>query len=281
MLKIILPTDFSENAYNAMAYARELFAEREVTFYLLNTYTPAVYQAEYVLHSPGQVGLGDNYQARSMERLEILKERLELQFPNPKHKMYTHSAFNTVVDEVVDCVSRESADLIIMGTQGATGAQEIFLGTHTMHVIKKASCPVLVIPSGFQYERPKEILFPTDFEPELTAEHLKILIDIARMHMASIEVLHVSTGYDLTQSEALNKIALDKAFDGIAHLFHDLPPQEIISGINRFQQKTRVNMLAMVRNKHTFIEKLFIEPVIKKIAFHVTIPFLVIPPIRK
>lgn len=279
MLKIILPTDFSENAYNAMSYAMKLFAEKETTFYLLNTYTPAVYQAEYVLHSPAQVGLGDDYQARSMERLEIIKERLQLEFPNPKHTFFTHSAFNTVVEEVQDCVTQEDADLIVMGTQGATGAQEIFLGTHTMHVIKKAKCPVLVIPSGFEYERPKEILFPNDFEVSLDPAHLEVLLDIAKIHMSGIEVIHVSSGNDLTEKQAANKLKLDRCLTEVSHLFHDLPSQEIISGINSFQQKTRVNLLVMIRNKHTFIEKLFIEPVIKKIAFHVNIPFLVIPPV--
>ena len=47
--------------------------------------------------------------------------------------------------------------------------------------------------------------------------------------------------------------------------------------INQFQKTAEVQMLAMIQNKHTFLERLFIEPVIKKIGFHVTIPFMVIP----
>jgi len=57
MKKIILPTDFSYNAYNAISYAMNLLKDEEATFYLLNTYTPAIYQTEYLLHSPGQIGL--------------------------------------------------------------------------------------------------------------------------------------------------------------------------------------------------------------------------------
>ncbi|SDE48323.1 hypothetical protein SAMN05421636_105231 [Pricia antarctica] len=56
------------------------------------------------------------------------------------------------------------------------------------------------------------------------------------------------------------------------HLFHDLSSQKVITAINNFQMKKRMNLLAMVQNKHTFI-----EPTIKKIGFHVTIPFMVIP----
>jgi nucleotide-binding universal stress UspA family protein len=277
MKKIILPTDFSENAYNAIRYALQLFRDEECTFYLVNTYTPAVYQAEYVLHSPGQIGLGDLYQSNSMELLEDVKTKLLQNYSNPKHTIITHAAFNMVADEVKDMVEKEGADLVVMGTQGATGAKEILFGTHTVHVIKQVHCPVIVVPSGFEYESPKEILFPTDYEVAYDELRLQVLLDIAKLHRSSVEVIHISAGYELSDVQEKNRKKLGKLLGKTSHLFHDLPSQEIITAINTFQQKTQVNFLVMVRNKHTFLERLFIEPVVKKIAFHVTIPFMVIP----
>ena len=60
-------------------------------------------------------------------------------------------------------------------------------------------------------------------------------------------------------------------------IFHSVADNEIIPAVNQFQEKNKINLLVMIQNKHSFIEKLFIEPVIKKIGFHITIPFLVIP----
>ncbi len=277
MKRIILPTDFSENAYNAIRYALQLFKKQECTFYLLHTYTPAIYQSEYLLHSPGQIGLGDMYHENSMTQLEDLKAKIENEFNNPKHTFMIHSAFNILVDEVLETIANEKADLVIMGTQGATGAKEILFGTHTVHMIKKATCPVIAVPSGFEYEIPKEILFPTDYEIDYQEEQLENLVDIAREHIASIEVIHVSSGYDLTENQLKNKQKLDNLFSKVAHLFHDLPNQGVIDAINKFQMKKRMNLLVMIQNKHNFFERLFIEPTIKKIGFHVTIPFMVIP----
>lgn len=277
MKKIILPTDFSYNAYNTISYTMNLFKDEEVTFYLLNTYTPAIYQTEYLLHSPGQIGLGDIFQSESINQLEELKKQLEKEFKNPKHTIITHSAFNILVDEVSAVVASEEADLVIMGTQGATGAKEIFLGTHTVHVIKKATSPVIAIPADFQYEIPKKILFPTDYEVEYSEKQLEGLLYLSEIHNSSIHVIHISSGYDLTEIQLQNKTKLEKILEKIPHLFHDLPNQEIITGINNFQLKNKMNMLAMIKNKHTFLESLFIEPVIKKIGFHVSIPFMVIP----
>ena len=142
MKRIILPTDFSDNALHAIRYALLLFKEEECTFYLMNTYTPAVYQTEYLLHSPGQIGMGDIYQSESQEQLENLQKKLETENKNPKHSFMTHSAFNILVDEVSTMAENEEAHLVVMGTQGASGAKEIFLGTHTVHVIKKSKIPV-------------------------------------------------------------------------------------------------------------------------------------------
>ena len=85
MKTILLPTDYSENAWNAIAYALNLFKNETCTFYLLNTYTPAIYQTEYLLHSPGQIGLGDIYQSESINQLEELQKQLQIQLI-PKHK---------------------------------------------------------------------------------------------------------------------------------------------------------------------------------------------------
>ncbi|NNL03617.1 MAG: universal stress protein, partial [Eudoraea sp.] len=234
MKKVILPTDFSYNAYNAISYAMNLLKDEETTFYLLNTYTPAIYQTEYLLHSPGQIGLGDIYQSESINQLEELQKQLQKEFKNPKHTILTHSAFNILVDEVSSMVANEEADMVIMGTQGATGAKEIFLGTHTVHVIKKATCPVIAIPADFDFETPVEILFPTDYEVAYSEEKLKALLDLAELHKSRIQVIHISSGYDLTEIQSENKAKLEKILEKAPHLFHDLPNQEIITGINNF-----------------------------------------------
>lgn len=277
MKKIILPTDFSENSYNAISYALRLYKEQESTFYLLNTYTPAVYKSEYLLHSPGQIGLGDMHLSHSLEQLQALKTKLEDTYKNPLHTFIVHAAFNTLPEEVRKFVEQEKADLVIMGTQGATGAKEILLGTHAVHVLKHVHCPVIVIPSGYKFIRPGEILFPTDFEVAFNNKSLDSLLGLAQIHKSSIEVVHIATGYGLSESQKKNMGQLVKVLHRVPHKIHDLPSQELIAAINAFQQQLEVQFLVMVKNKHNFFESLFVAPVINKIAFHVTIPFMVIP----
>ncbi len=276
MKRILLPTDFSDNSKEAISYALQLFKEEKITFFLMHTYLPPVYNAEYLVGSPGLIGLGDVMQETSLTQLEKLKSDLVQEYDNINHSFVVHSAFNTLLGEVEDCIESEKIDLVVMGTKGATGAKEILFGTNTVHEIKKAKCPVMVVPPKFGYESPLEILFPTDYEISYKEEKLAPLMHIADKHGSQINVLHVATGYELTTDQKKKKAALEKILGNRA-LYHEVANDEIIHAINVFQAKEKINMLVMIQNKHTFLERLFIEPIIKKIGFHVTVPFLVIP----
>jgi nucleotide-binding universal stress UspA family protein len=277
MYKIILPTDFSDNAYNALVYAVNVLKNVECTFYLVNVYTPTIYQPEYLIHSPGQIGLGDVYQQNSQTQLEQTKAKLEKEYPNSKHTIVPHSAFNLLIDEIESMVKNEGADFIFMGTQGATGAKEVFLGSNTVHVLKKVDCPVIAVPANYTFKKPKKILFPTDYEVAYRKMQLKGLIEIAKQHHSELAIIHAMAGYGLNKEQLANKAKLQDLLNDIDTIDHELPDQTVISAINSFVEEHPVDLLVMIQNKHTFFERLFIEPVIKKIGFHITIPFMVIP----
>ncbi len=277
MKKVILPTDFSDNAYNAIKYALQLFKDVKTTFHLLHTYTPPVFQVEYLFYKPSQDDPGDSYQRKATEKLKELQQRLQKEFDNPEHTFVIRGVFNTLPEEVHYMAKREKADLVIMGTQGATGAKEILFGTNTTEVIRRTSCPLIVVPSGFVYKAPKAIGFPTDYEVDYEKEQLQQLLGISETNGSNIDVIHVSSGYDLTKDQLRNRQKLDQLLARTPHAFHDLPDQGVIEAINAFKVDRPMDLLVMMRNKYTFFERLFIEPVIKKIGLQINIPFMVIP----
>lgn len=277
MKQVLLPTDFSTNAYNAVKYAVQLFEDVETEFYLLHTYIPPVYQTSYLLQSPAQFGLSDEIRGIAQQRCEALKKRIEKEFRNPKHSFVTKVAYNILVDQIRENQKNEKADLIIMGTQGATGAKEILLGTNTTQVIRNVKCPIIAVPSGFKFTTPKSILFPTDYEVDYEKGQLEELLDIAKNYRSSIDVLHVSSGYDLSRDQLRNKQKLESILAPGHPIFNNLPDQGVIEAINQFKSNKEMDLLVMIRNKHSFFERLFIEPVIKKIGFHIDIPFMVLP----
>ena len=277
MKKILLPTDFSDNSWNAIKYALQLFKDQECNFVLLNTYTPIIYQFEYLQSSSAQFGLVDTLKESSKKGLDELQKNILSEFNNPKHVFTKISSFNSLTTEIDDLYTNNIMDIIVMGTKGASGVAGVLFGSNTIHVIKNAKCPVMAIPSDFSFETPHEILFPTDYEIEYQAKHLKPIIEIAQNHISRVNIMHVYTGNDLTEAQQKNKSILETSIKNVAHLFHDIKNQNVPEAITNFQLKARINLLVMINNKHSFFENLFFKSTIKQIGFHLNIPFLVIP----
>ena len=277
MKKILLPTDFSENSWNAIKYALQLFKNEPCKFYLLNTYTPVVYHAEYVLVEPTQLGMLDTVRDGVLENLETFKTRMIKEFKNPKHTIEVIGAFNTLIAEILEIVESKAIDYVVMGTKGATGAKEILFGSNAVHVIKNVKCPILAIPDGFEFETPQDILFPTDYAISYNSNQLKPLKNVVSLYNARVNILYLTYGYDLSEKQKANKYILEEFFKDVDYLFNEKSNQTVEEGITNFQLETKVNMLVMINNKHSFFENLFFKSTINQIGFHLKIPFLVIP----
>lgn len=277
MINILLPTDFSENSWNAIKFALQLFRKQSCKFYLLNTYTPAIYHTEYVLVNPAQFGMIDAVRERSLNQLKNIEKRIKKEFNYPYHSIESLAVFNTLMLEIKEVVDDKKIDYVVMGTKGATGAKEVLFGSNTVHAFKNVTCPILAIPENFDFEKPHEILFPTDYEIDYKDTHLKPILEIASSNTSRINILNVSFGYALTETQEKNKKKLEAYFKKVAHLFHSVSNQSVTEAITDFQLKVRINLLVMINNKHSFFENLFFKSTINDIGFHLSIPFLVIP----
>lgn len=277
MIKVVLPTDFSENAFHAISYAVRLLEHSTCIFYVVHAYTPPMYRVDYTLGSPGQLGLPDDEQYKAEQALEDTIKKIRTNFNVAKHTFVAHAAFNTLDDEIESIAQKEGVDFIIMGTQGATGALEILFGSNTVHVIQKSSIPVLAVPQDYEYAIPNHILFPTDFEVDYTKAHLEFILKLSKVLHSKLHILHVTSPEGITTAQENNRAYLEGQLLEQNHDFYDVADQDLIEAINAFQTNHPVDLLTMVKNKHSFLERLFVEPVIKKVGLYSKVPFLVLP----
>lgn len=280
MKNILLPTDFSENAYNAIKYAVQLFKDEECRFFLLNTYTPVLYDNEYLVYSASQPTLTEIYRNNSTKGLERVVRRVKRNFSNDLHSFEKLSSFNLLSDEIKEIVKEKNIDLIVMGTKGATGAEEILFGSHTVHAIKKAKCPLLAVPAHYDFKAPEQILFPTDFEPKVV-KLLPVVKEIAKANKSILHFMHVYFGVELSEEQAKTKKALNRHFKELEHHFYSISDKSVPQAIYDFQEEHNIDLLVLINNKHSFFENLLFRPIVNEIGFHVKVPFLVIPSANK
>jgi nucleotide-binding universal stress UspA family protein len=278
MKRILLPTDFSENAYNAISYAVQLYKDIKCKFYILHTYTPVSISAGRMVDNYSSFDLQDITKETAERKLKGIEDRLKTEFNNANHTFITMVSFNTLTSEMVEVVKKKEIDFVIMGTKGATGAKEIFIGSNTMQTIKNLKCPVIAIPSGFKYEKPSEILFPTDYKIHKANKYLSLIKELCENNNNSkLHILNVSQDISLKEKQEQTETFLDDFFKETKHLFHNTENQDLVKAIITFKKTYKINFLIMVHNEHNFFENLFFKPVVNQMVYHTNIPFLVIP----
>jgi nucleotide-binding universal stress UspA family protein len=232
----------------------------------------------------------DSYAALTLEsvtrenakkELDELEVKINAQFNNPNHSFTSITNFNMLVPEMKGLIDENKIEMVVMGTQGATGAKEIFLGTHTMYAIKKIKIPVLAVPSNFKYEEPKEILFPTDYKVKKNNKYLNLIREICDTHISRLNILNAYYGTPLTDGQIEIKAFLDAYFIDNAHLFHTAEGTDVLGAVEQFQIKTKINFMVMFHNKHSFLENILFKPIINQIVYHTNVPFLVIPSVKR
>ena len=107
--------------------------------------------------------------------------------------------------------------------------------------------------------------------------NLDVLAALVKSHNSKVSVLHVSVDDKLSDEKTNNYNHLQSLFDGSAYLFHKFRSTDIPDAINKFQIKHKINLLAMVNNKHSIFENLFFKNTVNQIGLNLNIPFLVIP----
>ncbi len=276
MKNILIPTDFSNNAWNAISYAMEFFKNEKCNFYILHTYTPAFYRADYALGGAMYSAIPDVGADIALAQLEKTLEDVKEQFPNKNHTYEIVSAFNTLTDEINELSKKKDIDLVIMGTQGATGAKQLFLGSGTVFAIRKAQVPILAIPEHCRFRPIKKILFPSDFLAPYKKEEVSTIIDLAKTHGAEIILLHVWEVVELTENQKKNKRILLKDLENVSYNQVHVKGKKLPEAILEYINENDSDLLAMMNRKHSFFERILIRQNVDQIGFHVQVPFLVV-----
>lgn len=268
--RILLPTDFSDNAWSAAVYVLKLYVDEVCEFYFLHALAQSSLLSRKTI---------ETQQETAKHELIELKDMAELANANANHSFDIILSSDPLKSAIDEAIKKHHINLIVMGTLGATGSKALFFGSHTINIIQKIkSCPVLVVPQEYDYEVPTQLAFPTDFKRFYSEAELRSLKELASVFHSKIRIIHINVEEKLSEIQHYNRIKLNDYLANYIHSFHWIPNYTTkTKALNEFIRDLNINMLIMVHYKHSFIEKILKEPILKKIGFQPIIPFLVIP----
>ena len=279
MKKIIVPTDFSENAWDALIYAIRLFDDIPCVFYILNTYQVSSSRVLNTMHKVRGTRMYHMLKEASEKALKKIEGYLNDNLLNDKHEYKIVSKSGAFISVLKNFVSKENIDLIIMGTTGASGVKEIFMGSNAVKVIKHINlCPVLSIPKSYEYQELEHVVFATDFKRHYNAIELTCLLELQLIHRFVINVIHIKKENTLNAIQQQNIEMLKQFFEADKITFEEIDTNTTVEkAIHKYGSKHDAHMVCLLNYEHSLIKRLTNEPIISRVSFHSEIPLLIIP----
>lgn len=278
-MRVLLPTDFSENSWHAIRYAVYLFDNITCEFYVLHAHQSAPSGLVSTINKERDTRWHQITQDEVAQKLYKMVSHLKTIDKTAGHSfeaiLESDSLLNAIGRQIID----RDIDFICMGTQGASGLKEIFMGSNTVSVLKNINfCPLLAIPGSYDFTRLSQIAFATDYKHLYQKVELEPMISIATMWDVAIRVIHMQGEEGLAKESKEIQSLLRRLLEGVSHSFEVLDYHPMLSyRINEWNDGHKADLLSMINSRHGFFGRLLREPVIKKVAFTTHIPFLVLP----
>lgn len=280
MQRILVPTDFSDNALKAITYASEIAQKSDAAIFLLHVIEPAI---GMVMDSFAQSNLfmEDVVKERS-EQLDLVRKTINENYPGIK--VETEVASGTILHSILDFAGAKEVDLIVMGTTGASGLKEMFMGSVAAGIISRTKIPVLTVPVAYEMEPPDAIVLATN-QFEKDRKILNPIISVARLFSA---IIHVVVFKNTDGDENADYIYNEEQLNSYIHFLKETFPDVIFKGellegkdfeitIDRYSNQNEADIIAMITYPKNFFERISGKSVTKKMAFHSTFPLLAIP----
>lgn len=268
MKDILLPTDFSKNASNALDYVLPIAKKANAELTLFNvTHMPS---GNTTMHRD----IREILKKDSEKALLELKNKIDPQYQGIK--IHTLSRYGDLILQIKTLARAANIDLIVMGTLGASGMKEIFFGSNTGNVIEEVRvCPVLAVPYKATFKGIQKIVFTTNYSANNIVQ-LKELLQFSNLFNADIHILHIRTkkmGGLGPQGEHF-KNRLQNDLPESKFTFHEVESDDIVEGLDKFVATEKIDLMAMVTRYKGFFGSYIERSLVKRVACHTSIPLL-------
>lgn len=272
--KILTPVDFSDAAINAVEYASKLAQVLKTELDLINVQRILPISAAVSLGGGAGSGVRENALLAS-GKLKVMSEEINRMFRISTN--YEVEVTSQSLSKTLSVLGKKNT-MIVMGTNGADDMGQFFFGTNTYNVIKKAECPVLLVPESFSYGTYKHIVYAFTYE-EKGRLALNQFYEFAMNFNARITFLHVSAkDTDISRDvfKAM-KGEVEEYFEGVKNLdFKRVFSEDVDDAITGFIHDNPSDLLVMAARHRNIIKNIFgKKPILEGISITTNYPVLV------
>lgn len=257
MNRILCPIDFSENSIVAAGFAIRFahLADCEIKFFYVSSVAIVIPSSAINYNVESEIP-GHHLQVR-LEELESQIDTLYQQagLIRDKSKAVCQTLdYASIVNGIAEQADYYRADLIIMGTTGASALKRFFVGSVTASVIDEVKCPVLAVPHEFGKREVKKIGMPTDVVN--VEQEILEAVEFAQIFSAELNLFHVSIRQP-DGDKLEDKLQFITGYPNIT--FTEIHPDyegDVVGGLNDYVETHKPDLLIMYHTQRNWFDKL-------------------------
>jgi nucleotide-binding universal stress UspA family protein len=272
MKTIIVATDFSPVADNAVAYAADLAKRIQAKLVLFNAFILPVAASNTLI-------TGSAYEELVEESLTRLRKNTLSISAAGNIEVAHELKFDNVVEELELLQVQYKADLVVLGMEESSLEQDL-LGNTTTSAIRKLHCPVLVVPSGAKFLGMKKVLYSCDIVNGLSASVFANIKKLVNELNSDIEIFYVDEKIkELVNQDSASPVpeVISTELEGINYVYKNVQAASIIGRIKKEIHAFGSELLIMVPEKHGFWDSLLHRSKTRIMAAGLDIPLLSLP----
>jgi len=270
---ILAPTDFHEKAAKAQEYALEVAARTKSQLYFLHAVEEPYDFATRVEETV------EAYTEAAEEKFEELLETARNDERYADLSTYYSIRRGRPYSTIMNASNELNADLIVMGTKGASSIKRILFGDITSNVILDSDVPVLTVPENSKKPYLDRIVFTTDYR-DRDLVSLERTAQLAKAFDASLQIIHVDETDSIDTEirfRGFKSLVSEKIeFDNIE--FKLIKSERFSKGISEYVKEHPVSLLVITRYKKLFLKTLLWANNTQELTYYTHVPMLVMTP---
>jgi len=271
MKTIIVPTDFSPIATNAMNFAADMAVNINASLMLLHVYQVPVSMTDV----PVVLVSAEELRKSTEEKLQEIKDAL-IHITSGKIKVYTEARLGDVSDELEDVCKTIQPFAVIMGTRGTSAVERVLFGSTTLTAIRHLTWPVIVVPPGKEYGTGvKKIGFACDFDKVVETTPIQFIKNMVKEFGAELHVLNVDYESRRFKPETPEEsLMLHTLLEDLNPNYHFINHVDVEDGINEFVEENNIDLLITIPKKHKLLDSLFKHSSTKQLVTQSHVPVM-------
>ncbi len=273
MKTFLVPTDFSDTSKNAARYAANIAKQyQDVQIILYNV------SDEITTGSDSTPLEEDDFSKKKIMELALDSIRNELANITGCKITIVAEEDSSFIDALERFARHNDVDLIIMGITGSTKLEQIFMGSNTLKIVERNTCPVMIVPPQALFKGIQDVMLTSDFKDvdrTMPVAPLRKVLDLfkANLHVVNVDDEHY---VEITEEYKAQRAKLENILSAYNPQFYFIRLFDFVDAVNQFVEDKEIDLIVTIPKRHSFLGKMFKSSYTKKLAYHSHVPIIAI-----